>query len=145
MALREIFARFGVEVDSKELHGLDHLVSEVGEKLKEFGEVILGALVVEGLHRFIEGQVEAASAIVVTSEKLGIGTDELQRFNFAANMAHVSAEAAATGLKFLSKHVGEAAEGTAGASQMFAKMGVQVKKLRGQGAAYHRLAPRDCG
>ncbi len=131
MALREILAHFGVEVEGEKLEKFDHKVAEVTEKLKQFGEIIAASFIGERMHAFIEDQVKAGAALNDMSERLGISTDELQRFEYVAGLAGASAEEASNGIRFLNRNIGQALEGGE-AAKSFTEMHIALKGLDGQ-------------
>ncbi len=90
-----------------------------------------GAFSFGAMKDFIEGQISAAKEVRLTAAKLGVSTDALQEWTFAAGTAGVSAEGAANGLKFLNKNVGLALEGNAEASKSFQDLGVKIKDGEG--------------
>lgn len=102
MALREILASFGVSFDDKELkEGHKEIESMLGS-LKEFGEAVIAAFAVEKIFEFVHGLTEQAVALERQSQALGMSLDELQQWNFAAQMSGVSAEALSASLGKLS-------------------------------------------
>ncbi len=62
---------------------------------------------------------------------LGISTDELQKWQYAAKMSDVNAQELALGLKLLSRNLEDASQGTGDASKYFSAMGVKVKDTSG--------------
>lgn len=131
MALREVLAHFGIEVEGEELKKFDSLLDGVKEKLTAFGQILGGAALAHGFTSFIEGQIEAGSRLADTSAMLGIAADDLQRFELAAGLAGASTEAVSTGLRFLNKNMGEAVSGSKEAVASFAELGVSVKDAEG--------------
>lgn len=132
MALREILAKFGFEIEGgeklKKTEGaLDGLVG----KVKTFAGLLGGGLIAEGFGEFIKGQIEAGEELSVMAERLGATAEELQKFQYAAGQTGASAEEASTGLRFLNRSLGEAASGNKEASQTFASMGIAIKNADG--------------
>jgi len=62
---------------------------------------------------------------------LGISTDELQKWQYAAKMSDVNAEELALGLKLLSRNMEDASTGSGEASKYFSAMGISVKTTEG--------------
>lgn len=127
--LRELLASFNVDtgqaVDS--LKRIDSSISGAKDKLGALATAFVGSALVSGLKDFVEGQIEAAKEVRLTAQKLGTSVEELEKFEFAASSAGVSAEGAAVALKFLNKNVGLAIEGNAEAAQTFQKLGISYK------------------
>jgi len=131
-ALRQIFALFDVQTGDAEtkLEKLNERTSLVKSALGALATTALGAFSFDALKTFIEDQIEVGSALNDMSEKLGVGTDELQRFQYAAASVGVGAEEAGKALQFLNKNMGDALEGGDAAKQ-FAELGVQTKDAEG--------------
>jgi hypothetical protein len=130
-ALRSIVAFFGFDIDSKKLDDMDKKIEHATGKLEAFGTALAGGVFVRGVVQMIEGTIEIASALEDTSERLGVGVEDLQRFQYAASLVGVSAEEAGTALGFLNKNMGKALGGDAGASQAFAGLHVALKDAAG--------------
>lgn len=131
-ALRELFVSIGVEGGAGEaLEALDKRLTGMGGKLREFGEALLAAFAVERLHSFVEEQIHLGSQIQDTAEKLGVGVEELQKLQFAAEQSGASAEDMSTGLRFLARNMNAASEGSEEAAQTFAKQGIAIKNADG--------------
>lgn len=131
MALREILATLGVEVDSKDLDTFDKRISGALDSIKGFGAAIAGAAVVGGIKHLLDEQIELGSRINDTALRLGVGTDELQKFEYAGKLAGISADTMGTALGFLNKNIGNAAEGNAAAQKAFAGLGIALKDSQG--------------
>lgn len=131
MALKELLLSFGVEVDDKTLTGFQGKLEGIMSGIKKLGGVIAGGAAVKGLANFITSQIDAADALNDTSARLGVNTDDLQRYAYAAKRAGVEQEAAAASLGIFNKNIGEAAGGNKGAADAFAALGVSVKDANG--------------
>lgn len=140
MSLRDIIASFDIDGGpaAKALKALHHDISgaktslaDLGHKFAGFAKLAAEAFAIHEIGSFIKEQIEAGSVINDTAEKLGVGTDELQAFQFAAKLAGVGSEEAAKGLQFLSKNVGEAIGGNKEAIETFTKLGIHTKNTDG--------------
>jgi TP901 family phage tail tape measure protein len=130
-ALREILAAFSIEVEDDELKKASkHIEGFVG-KLQAVAPVLAEAFAIGALTEFVASTVEAGARVFDLSAKLGVGTEELQQFQFAAKLAGVEGESAAHSLGFLNKAVGEALTGSKEASETFQKMGIPLKDAGG--------------
>lgn len=130
-ALREILAKFGFEVDSSKLDKAKKDTDSLVKTFKKVASVFAGAAIVSGVKAFVNEMVDAATQIQRTSQQLGLGAHELQRWQTAADMAGVDVESLATGIKFLQKNASEAAEKGGDAAAVFKKLGVTVKDASG--------------
>lgn len=132
-ALRELLARFDVDTgDAKtKLHDVGASLNELKGAFGEIGKSILTAFSFHAVKDFIEQQIELGSRVNDLSAKLGVGTDELQKFQFAAGLVGVEGEQAAQALGFLNKNMGEALGGGAEQAKTFAELKVALKDSHG--------------
>ena len=130
-ALREVLARFGIEVDSEKLDKADGKISGLASTLKEVGGLFAAGALAMAVRGFAHEMLAVGEVINKTSAKLGIGADELQRWQFAAKMSDVEAEELAAGFRFLQKNAYEAATAGGDAAATFTKLGVKVKDSGG--------------
>ncbi len=126
--LREIAARLGVQVDSAPLVGLMGALDAAKGALGSFGAALgAGALV-----HFVGEALETADALGDTSEKLGVSTDALQRFQYAVKLTGGDTESANRSIFILNKTLGEAAEnGASPAAAALAQMGIALRDGHG--------------
>lgn len=129
MALRELLASFSIETGQAQsaLKSLDSKVQgaagQLGGLVEGFGAYVSGG----ALKEFVLSTIEAGGHLNDMAEKLGVGTDELQSFQFAAGLVGVEADEAGRALQFLNKNIGDALTGNAEAAQSFKKLGVDIK------------------
>lgn len=131
MALKELLVAFGVEVDAKDLVGVEGKISNLMGGIKKLGTVLLGGAAVKGVASFIANQVDMADQINDTANRLGVAAEDLQRFEYAAKRSGIESQAAAQSLNIFNKNIGEAAGGNKGAADAFAALGVSVKDANG--------------
>ncbi len=130
-ALREVFARFGVEVDSKKLDDLNKKVDGGVSSLQKFGTVLVGALGAHAIFRFAEGLAEQGSQILDNSRRLGIGTDAYQALGYAAKITGASVEALGTALLISQDKLVDASKGSKEAGKAFSDLGIAIKEPNG--------------
>ena len=139
MALRDLLVRFGIDVDGREkLLETDVAIrrtilnaERLGGTLKRLGGFLIVGALVNGLKNFVEEQINAADALRHNAEKLGISTEELQKYQYAAQMMNVSTQETAVALRFFNRAVGEASLGTKSAVKVFDGLGIKVKDAGG--------------
>lgn len=136
--LREILARFGVEVDDKKLDHLTEKLDHASEKaenfidgLKKVGAVLLGGELVKGVFEFAEHTAEIGENIERSSVKLGLSTDAYQQLGFAAEQSAVSVEEMTASLSMLENKAGEALKGGE-AGKNFQRLGIHIKDANGE-------------
>jgi hypothetical protein len=132
MALRELLAMFDIRVQGEnQLKALDTTITGVASKLETAAKVFAGGLIATAVKEFVGGQIELGSQINDTADRLGVGTDELQSFQFAAKLSGVEAEGAATALGFLNKNIGGALDGNKELAKTFSELDISLKDAGG--------------
>jgi hypothetical protein len=122
--LREILAIFGIGVDTSELkEGENRLEGFLG-KVTAVASGLAAALAVKEVYAFAEGQAALADKIDDTAVAMGISTDEVQAWQFAARAMGDDADEL---LRSMSKLQAQAA--TSGKD--FAGFGIEVKQADG--------------
>jgi hypothetical protein len=76
--LREVYARFSIEVDAQKLDNLNKKVNEGSVNLRKFLSGAAGAIGLGAIGKFIGHVAEMGDKIADTSERLGISSDALQ-------------------------------------------------------------------
>lgn len=131
MALRELLAKFDIDVDSSKLKKGDSAISGFAKKLEGFVSMVSGAVVVGAIKNFVDGMVDQASAIQDTSAQLGIQQHDLQQWQLAAKLSGAEASDLATSLKILQKNASDAAKNGASTGGMFKELGVSLRDSGG--------------
>jgi hypothetical protein len=132
-ALRVLAAMFDIDTATAttKLKQLDTGLTTAKGSLTTLAAGVVGAFSLHAFKDFIEDQIELGSKINDTAEKLGVGTDELQKFQYAAGLSGVSAEGAGKALQLLNKNMGEAIGGNKEAVETFAKLKIELKDGQG--------------
>lgn len=128
MALRELLASFGVEVDDKQLRSFDTLLSKVTTGLTVFAS----AFAIKEIGSFVGAQIEAGFQLHRTAQMLGTSTDDLQAWRHSANMAGESTEKFDRAMRFLLKNQGKAEIGLKAGVDEFHRFGVNAKDADGK-------------
>jgi hypothetical protein len=131
-ALREILAKFGFDVDEKNLDKAKAKTDAYADTLKEVAGVLLGERLIQGIKGFVTELQDQGDALNDSADRLNVNAMELQRWQLAAKFAGAGAEDLNTGLKFLQKAIGEASGGAGDASSAFKKLGVDIKGTDGK-------------
>lgn len=110
---------------------------------------IAGGVVAGGMLAMTKRSLETSERIVDLSRALGVGTQSLQSFQYAADLVGVSQETMEAGLQKLSVKVGDAARGNKTAAESFANLGVNIRDASGNtrdvGDIYTDLAKKIGG
>lgn len=139
MALRDLLIKLKVEANGKELEVVEASLERtkksaegLGRILGRIGSYYIAARLIRAGKNFIESQIEQADALDHNAERLGISTDELQKYNYVSGLIGVSAEKVAIGFRYFNRAVGEAALGNKSANKTFAQLGIQIKGTDGK-------------
>lgn len=140
MALREVLAKFGIDISGQEqLDRVDRSINKaktsaekLEEGLKTLGTVWAAKRIIEKFKAFVEETVRSADALKHNAERLGVSTEELQAYQYAADLTGVSAEQTAVGIRFFNRAVGEAALGTKSATKVFGQLGINIRDSGGE-------------
>jgi hypothetical protein len=133
MALREILAFFGIEVDDKKLDGADKKVDNFTGKIEKLVAVVGGVLVAGEFASFV-GEIERyGDELDKASIRAGLNTDALQELGFAAGQSGSSVEGLTFALLQLEDRAGDAFTNKVGANaKAFNKLGISVKDAAGE-------------
>jgi phage-related minor tail protein len=124
------------EVGNANLKALSQGFSEAGSKIESAGQSLKGlsiaaAGVVASLGAVSYKAGVAADDLNTMSKVTGIGTDELQKFGYAADLVDVSVEAIAGANKKLTRNAYNAANGSKTQAKAFKALGVSVTDADG--------------
>ncbi len=121
MALKEILAKFGFEVDSKNLKKAEKDTDSFAKKVVT---AFAASEIIGAIRGFVTETIAAGDAITDTSAALGVSRTALQQWTYAAGQVGLSGEDVSNSFKFLQKN---AVDGAAA----FKKIGVDVKDASG--------------
>lgn len=132
MALQEIIAKLGFQVNDAQLKrassGLDGLMG----KLQTFGALVAGAVVVQGLKNFVNEMVNVGDALGDQATQLGLSVNQLYAYQQATKFAGGETTDFATGFRILSRRANDANEGAKSAKDTFDKLGVTLTDSSGK-------------
>ena len=123
-AIRDLFVSVTTKVDASGLATLDKKLDGAKDKFGKFAAFIAGGFIAKGVATFIKGQLDFADHLQDTSTKLGIATDDLERFGFVAQLSGSSAEEMYSSLNKMNKAIGDN-------SAAFGKLGISLKNSDG--------------
>lgn len=131
-ALREILASFGFEADTKVLDEVDDRIGKGIESLEKFGRAAFAAFAVDKVKDFVFGLAEQAEQLEVQSRMLGLSTDALQGWQYAASQVGVGAEDVTMAMTRLGRSVADAGQkGKGPGAEALAALGVAAKDAHG--------------
>lgn len=131
MALRELIASFGIEVDDKDVEKASKSVNDLYEKLSK---IVQGAVAVKfatTFYTWVDSLRVAGDELDKTSQKVGVNTRALQQWRYAGELAGLASNQIDTALVSIQKNAVNAARGEALMQEAFRKFGVSVKDAAG--------------
>jgi hypothetical protein len=130
-ALREILAKFSIDVDDKALAGANEKLEHGVNMLGNFAGALGIGMAVHAIKEFVVGLTEEAIAVSRQATAIGMSAAEMQSWQYAAKLSGVSSEALTAAMGRLQRAA--AAAGTGGGAQaaVFKKLGVSVKDTDG--------------
>lgn len=126
-ALREILARFGIEVDTKQLEVGNKQVDNFADKLRGFRDIIAGAFVVSSMGAFIKSTFEEGNHLYTLSRRAGMAVESYQALEYTGELLNVSSQQLAVGLKYLHRNLAIAANGGKGLKEVFENLGISIE------------------
>lgn len=122
--LRSLLLGFSVEVKGEErLDAMDKKVSGIVSGVQRLGTALAGVFLVKQLTGFISDTIDAGSALKLTSERLGVTVDELERYRYATDQNGVSTENADRALQMFNRQLGESEIGSKAATKGIGQLG----------------------
>lgn len=144
--LTEVYARFTTEVDDRNLKKADKQVEKTEKSFGKLGEsmktvaAILGAGVLgAALKNFGLQLIGTIDEIDKVSARVGLSTDALQEFRFAADISGVGAEKLSMALGLVQQKAFDAASGSKEAKKIFDELGLSVTDANGELLALDEL------
>jgi hypothetical protein len=132
VALREILARFGIQVDAKQLVAANVGIAGAIGSLKALGAAFIGSAIVRGASNFVKDIAATGDELGKTAAQLGIGVTELQRWRVAAQLTGASSDDLTKGLRTLAKNaLASAQSASSETARAFESLGVSVKDTDG--------------
>ena len=113
-------------------NGVNKNINKTQSAMKKLAGAFAGAFAVRQLVQFGQESLALADSIGKTADSIGISTKFLQQYQFAAQQSGIETEQFNKALRFFSKGVGEAAQGTGLAKRAFEEMGLSIKDSSGQ-------------
>jgi len=132
MALREILAHFGIEVDSRELNEANDKIEKTIGTIQRLGTALIGGTMARGLAEVAERISAQGAAIDDASVRIGIGATALQELGFVADQSGSNIESLTVALLQLQDKVGDSLVNPAGeGAKVLARYGISAKDASG--------------
>jgi hypothetical protein len=130
-ALREILAVFDIQVPTEALEHGEKKIEGFKDKLLAITGVVAEAFAIEKVREFVQEQVEVTTALERESQVLGITTEALEVFRYAAGDVGVATESMDTAIRFLNRNIGEAVAKGGETAAIFQKLHIVLKNADG--------------
>lgn len=145
LELRADVARYNADLTKAQRHSDDKLDAierkgvAMGQKVKAGFSMMTAAATafaasaaVNTIMQAVKAGLDYASALGEASQQVGVTTDALQFYRFAAGQSGLATEEMDNALAQLTRRAGEAASGTKAQAEAFKKLGVSVKDANGE-------------
>lgn len=133
MALRELFAVFGVDFDAEALNEGAAAVEGTFSQLQKLGQLVTAAWFTHGIYEFAAGVADFADELTDTGAAIGMNARELLAWRTVASSVGVGAEQLRAVFGAFARNVSAANEGNADARKAFEDLGVATVNA-GEGA-----------
>ena len=138
MIVRELITKLGFKVDDSQVKGFKKNIENLKKALRGVGKAggvaVAGlALVTAGVVAFAFKWSAAVDDIGKTSRKMGVASDELQKFQFAAQISGASATDLTTSVRFLLQGMFDArTKGVGPLKEGFDEIGLAAEDFKGK-------------
>lgn len=125
--LKELFARFGFDFDTKELDRGNAAVKGVSQAVANFGAMLTGPALATGITAFVSRMVESGQELADTATALRTTASELTEWRLVAESAGVPVEHMNNALGSLSANLRAAEQRNGDAVYSFRRLGVSIR------------------
>ena len=132
MALRELLLSLGVAVDKQGVANADAALGKLKKAAIVAAAAFAALKAVKGIASITDGVAALGDTIDKTSQQLGISTDALQEWQFAAGLAGASSQEMSNSLAKLQKNAFDAATGGKEMTENFEALGIDVNDAFGE-------------
>ena len=115
----------------KGFNSVNKNINSTQSSMKKLASAFAGVFAVRQIVNFANETLSLADSIGKVSDSIGVQTEFLQRYQFAAQQSGLTTEEFNKGLQNFTKMVGQAQLRTSEAGRSLQKLGVQVKNADG--------------
>lgn len=130
MLVRELISKLGFDIDENKVRKVDAIFDHFTASSLALVGVFTGIGV--GLYKLVQTTANTGDNLIKTSQRLGIGVVNLQKFQYAAELADVETDTFTQSIGLFSRKLIEASGGSKEASGAFTKLGVKIKDSTGK-------------
>lgn len=122
-----------VKKSTDKLSAFERTTSNIGRSMMKAGSVMVGvgAAVSSAMFGIAKSTANYGDAVWKTSQKVGMGVEDLQRIAYAAKYSDVEMSELTAGMTKFNKKIVEAASGSKTAGQMFNDLGIKLHDANG--------------
>lgn len=131
MIVRKLFTLLGFKTDKKGFKEADVSLSKIKQTAIQVAGILIAGKVAKSIANIATETARLAGEIDDVASKLGVSTDALQEFRFAAEKTGVSQRTADLALQRFTRRAAEAAQGTGEAKDALKELGVNLKDANG--------------
>jgi uncharacterized protein with GYD domain len=128
MALRELFAVFGVDFDAKALNEGASAVEGTFSQIQKLGQLVTAAWFTHGIYEFAAGVADFADELTDTGAAVGMNARELLAWRTTASSVGVGAEQLRAVFGAFARNVDAANTGNADTRKAFDDLGVSISQ-----------------
>lgn len=128
--VRELVTVFGFETDEKAIRLYETRVADLRKSLRRL--IIVGGLVAGSIALIATRTARAGDNIAKTSRRLGLSTQALQEWRFAADRGGIGAQTFDMAVQRFGRRAAEAAKGTGEAIKALAEMKIALRDNNGE-------------
>lgn len=131
MALRELFAVFGIDFETKALNQGNAAISGAFSNLQKFGALVASSYITRGLYDLTTGVADFADELTDAGSAIGMSAKELLAWRTVGASVGVGAEQLRSVFGAFARNVDGANTGNAQARKSFEDLGVALKDATG--------------
>lgn len=120
---------------TRSVYGLQKGIASARRMIMGFGGALLGVAGAGGMAMMVRSTMKAIDQLAKTSDKLGIATEDLGRFHYAAQLSGIAINTFDMALQRMIRRIAEAAQGTGEAKAAIKELGLGARALATAGPA----------
>ena len=132
VALKEIFARFGVDFDASALKKGSVEVQDMVKRLADLGKQLTGPAIVTGAALFVRGMIEQGKELADQAAALNTSATSMREWQYVAERNGVPAEQMNQALSTLANNARASVSGNYDLAYAFRRLQVNVRDANGQ-------------
>lgn len=132
MIVRKLFTLIGFKTDKKGFKQADRSLKAIKQTAIRIAGILVAGKIVKSIAGIATETAKLADNVEKVADKLGVTTDALQEFRFAAELTGVAQRTADLALQRFTRRAAEAAKGTGEAKDALRELGVQLLDSNGQ-------------